>query len=515
MSQSPMSITQLCNNEEQQPPPSEQRQQQQQQEQQNALDSRNPEVQLAAEALGDLAQSNNNPSTKVPPIVLPPISTISAPSTTPSSPAIATPSGFNPSARQSFSSEDDQRPHFVTNPSLSPSAMSSQQQQHFIRRVSNHPLVHSALRAYESSKASSPVVKYGAEMVESIASPIYGKFGRPSTAETNNQDGHYYPNDDDMTTAATTALANTSLSEPPQETTHRRGKHSTRDDSLPLKQKTTSRSVSPHRPYPVSANAIHHQRRSSRSNSRWQQLVVHAGSAAGTTAAVISAESMKCLKYCLSWLQYATQHIEQQMHLLRNVLVAMATRSSSTSTTVSTNNNNPSGALAAIKKEVIETLRKVVEVISKYAGTGLPEHAAGTVRSFILALPSRWALLNSNTTTTTTARNHSPLTSPTLGPHASPELQDTSIKLLNFGSESVEMLQSVSTIFSGTIRSADVWLDRLHSVGVTRHSDASAGKKDDHHEATSPPTSTIAGKQQQQQQQQPSDTTSAEPMEIN
>ncbi|ORZ20547.1 transcription factor Opi1-domain-containing protein [Absidia repens] len=509
MSQSPMSITQLCNNEEQQPPLSEQ-----QQQQKNSVDSRDPEVRLAAEALGDLAQSNNHHSSKIAPIVLPPISTISAPSTTPSSPSITTPSGFNPSARQSFSSEDDQGPHFTSDPSFSSSATPPQQQR-FIRRVSNHPLVHSALRAYESSKASSPVVKYGAEMVESIASPIYGKFGRPSSTETNNQDGHYYPNDDDMTTAATTALANTSLSEPPQETSHRRGKHSSRDDSLPLKQKTTSRSVSPHRPYPVSANAIHNQRRSSRS-SRWQQLVVHAGSAAGTTAAVISAESMKCLKYCLSWLQYATQHIEQQMHLLRDVLVAMVTRSSSTSTTVSTNNNDPSGALAAIKKEVIETLRKVVEVISKYAGAGLPEHAAGTVRSFILALPSRWALLNSTmtstttTTTTNTTRKHSPLTSPTLGPHASPELQDTSIKLLNFGSESVEMLQSVSTIFSGTIRSADVWLDRLHSVGVTRHSNASAGTKNDH-ETTSPPPSTIAG--QQQQQQQPSDTNSAEPME--
>lgn len=49
---------------------------------------------------------------------------------------------------------------------------------HFIHRVSNIPLVNSALKAYESSKNSSSVVKYGAEMVESIAAPIYGKFGK-------------------------------------------------------------------------------------------------------------------------------------------------------------------------------------------------------------------------------------------------------------------------------------------------------------------------------------------------
>ena len=49
---------------------------------------------------------------------------------------------------------------------------------HFIHRVSNIPLLNSALKAYESSKNSSSVVKYGAEMVESIAAPIYGKFGK-------------------------------------------------------------------------------------------------------------------------------------------------------------------------------------------------------------------------------------------------------------------------------------------------------------------------------------------------
>lgn len=43
--------------------------------------------------------------------------------------------------------------------------------EHFIRRL---PLVHSALKAYENS---SSVVKYGAEMIESYAAPIYDKLG--------------------------------------------------------------------------------------------------------------------------------------------------------------------------------------------------------------------------------------------------------------------------------------------------------------------------------------------------
>ena len=44
--------------------------------------------------------------------------------------------------------------------------------------MSNIPLVNSALKVYENSKNSSQVVKYGAQMVESFAAPIYDKFGK-------------------------------------------------------------------------------------------------------------------------------------------------------------------------------------------------------------------------------------------------------------------------------------------------------------------------------------------------
>lgn len=187
---------------------------------------------------------------------------------------------------------------------------------------------------------------------------------------------------------------------------------------------------------------------------------MHAGSAAGTTAAVISEESMKCLRYCLSWLQYAMRHIEQQMDILRNFLVSLATQGSknkkgqskSDSQTVAVP-SSASSTLNAVKKEIIDTLRKVVDVISKYAGSGLPEQAKASVRSFILALPGRWAALNTSTTT-------SPVASPAIGP----QVHETSIKLLNFGDESIEMLGSVSGVFSDTIERAELWLERLRVV---------------------------------------------------
>jgi uncharacterized protein with NAD-binding domain and iron-sulfur cluster len=197
--------------------------------------------------------------------------------------------------------------------------------------------------------------------------------------------------------------------------------------------------------------------------------VLHAGSAAGTTAAVISEESMKCLRYCLSWLQYAMQHIDQQMDLLRSFLVSLATTGSSpkkevvVKTTSTTTTTVDESKLASIKKEIVDTLRKVVEVVSKYAGSGLPEQAKQSVRTFILQLPSRWAIVNNSTTTH--GNNNEEEQQP---------LHETSIKLLDFGGESIEMLKSVSIVFSDTIERAELWLKRLKVVSVNSTAAASA-----------------------------------------
>jgi len=181
---------------------------------------------------------------------------------------------------------------------------------------------------------------------------------------------------------------------------------------------------------------------------------------------------MKCLKYCLNWLQYAVNHIDQQMTILRNFLVSLATSSTpSSSQTVA----RPSPSiLSAVKKEIIDTLRKVVEVISKYAGTSLPAQARSAVRGLIINLPGKWALVNDGRSTTV-----SPAASPQMRPHGmdTPQhgagSQDTAVRLLQFGGESVEMLNSVSGVFSDTIDRAELWLDRIRAVKMS-----SAGNED-------------------------------------
>ena len=47
--------------------------------------------------------------------------------------------------------------------------------------------------------------------------------------------------------------------------------------------------------------------------------------------------------------------------------------------------------LTEVKRNVVDTIRQVVDVVSKYAGGALPEPARARVRQFILHLPQRWA----------------------------------------------------------------------------------------------------------------------------
>ncbi|RUS29915.1 transcription factor Opi1-domain-containing protein [Jimgerdemannia flammicorona] len=240
------------------------------------------------------------------------------------------------------------------------------------------------------------------------------------------------------------------------------------------RERSASRSTSPHRhtlafsPYgashgPTAITTV-------LPKSRWQQLVVGASTAAGTTAAVVSAESMKCLRYCLSWLQYAIQHIDQQIALLRGFLISLATAAMHNNATAPSSDRNlvPTGANArvnGIKKEVIDTLKKVVEIISRYAGACLPEQATTSVKGFILSFPSKLATLQHADRSPTP----SPTSSPLLGPSAGSNpyhVQDNARQILTLAGESVDMLRSVSAVFSDTIERAEGWIDRLRYVGV-------------------------------------------------
>ncbi|KAG0085002.1 hypothetical protein BGZ93_009543 [Podila epicladia] len=318
----------------------------------------------------------------------------------------------------------------------------------FISRMSSLPIVNSALKAYESGKQNSKVMKYGAEMVESsvksLSKPVFDKL-EPKLGQL-----------DDFACRQLDKVR-LALSNP----------------------STTRRSDSQSRP-PTSAfqfssgqsNGLHSSQRDSHIGSLstpsqqfsgWRGVVATVGSASAAGVAIFSEESMKSLKYCLQWLQYAVQHIDHQIGLLRAFLVSLANPSQNTEIVPST----AASTLASIKKEVVETLRKVINVVSRYAGACLPDQAKINVRQFILSMPVRWATLNNESVPST------PIGSPSLGPvDCNPEhaaLNDTAeraTKVLVFANESSDMLRSVSTIFKDSVDKAESWMDKLRYVGM-------------------------------------------------
>ncbi|KAL9548110.1 hypothetical protein MBANPS3_005833 [Mucor bainieri] len=207
-------------------------------------------------------------------------------------------------------------------------------------------------------------------------------------------------------------------------------------------------------PYPTST---HHHNNSS--SSTWQQLVVGAGSAAGSTAAVVSEESMKCLRYCVSWLQYAIRHLGQQMGLLRGFLVSLATNSNQ-------QQQQQPMILATIKKDMVSTLRKVIDIITCYASNALPYQAKATIRGTILNLPSRWASLydETNTANDDAIQQQQQQQQQQTNPSESYKQEDVALRLLAFGQESSEMLTGIHTVIDDTIQRAETWLERLRLI---------------------------------------------------
>lgn len=64
------------------------------------------------------------------------------------------------------------------------------------------------------------------------------------------------------------------------------------------------------------------------------------------------------------------------------------------SDTVVPANDDLKTLLATMKRQVAEILKKVVQVVGKYAAVCLPGEARNSVKSFILSLPNRWVSSN-------------------------------------------------------------------------------------------------------------------------
>lgn len=397
----------------------------------------------------------------------------------------------------------------------------------FLQRVAQIPLLSGVLRAYERGKGTSRVVRYAADLLESsvnsLSDRVVSRVGPQRIAQIDRYVGaaldrlgqfsHHHHQIPQFNSHPLLLL----LHPPPSSSSHLISQldRSQSLDHLPSAStlETSDRLQTHHHPNMMSPSTASHrplsadqplqtssrplttldpnlpqlntptssdpirlvQTPGSTNKSRWQTILVEAGMTAGGIGAAFSEESMKSLQYCLQWLLYASEHLEHQITVLRDFISTLNLPHQSSNAIISA---RAATTLTRIKKEVVETIRRVVDVVSKYAGGSLPEPAKQFVRKSILGLPLRWVLAiqaeapsftrsdPSGPPSSAPSNNH---TNSTTG-HPHPQLRATTQvaadRVLTFAIESLDMLRSITGIFSESVERADAWVERLRLIGL-------------------------------------------------
>ncbi|KAF9529628.1 transcription factor Opi1-domain-containing protein, partial [Crepidotus variabilis] len=367
---------------------------------------------IAVKALGSMRSGTSGLRT------LPPLSTPASPS----SPTYQTVSPLPCSPTSPTSTTP-------TQPSVSSTSVPRPPTSGLVSRMSQLPIVESALWAYEQGKASSRVVKYGAEMMESsmksMSRPIMDRlpvdqldeyagrqFDRLERYRGASISGPERPEFVSSLDRGRTRLTSKTFDGSAQEheawtqerdaSMHREGSNSRSVGHVAPNVnrwiQATTPYISPSSPPPPldSRSVTPVQKMDHRDGPRPEAERTRRQSAlpdAGGIGAAFSEDNMKKIKYCLEWLQYATARIDAQILILRDFTSGLQPLPSES---LSANRRPPISEehmkrLSDVRRDIIGTIRQVVDIVSKYAGTSLPEPARDKVRSFILTLPQRWA----------------------------------------------------------------------------------------------------------------------------
>ncbi|MCJ1473562.1 hypothetical protein MMC13_002213 [Lambiella insularis] len=350
--------------------------------------------------------------------------------------------------------------------------------------TSQHPLISTAingsLSAYSSSKSYSPRFRYGAEFVErNIASPVantVGTAGRISGVETRvrwwlqrsdsnePQDGSNKRRrvtddpDKDINMDVEKGLKEVTL----QPMRQRAASSISFPESLPAYDDQRSPSYEENVP-PLQTRRREHDATSPASRN-WQTRLMMSTSGLGVA---MSEESLRSLKYCLSWLRWANSHLSRVLVSLQSVLEEWdrSQKPRSAEYDGSTNDaslRNPrlrdeatiANHIQALKGECVQTLKNVVDIVSKYAGGALPENARILVRRHLTSLPQRFRIAS-------TASSANGLTRDDEKQTPNSEVVSGAQRVVVLAKEGLDMMTQVSGVVNGTIVSAEEWCDRF------------------------------------------------------
>lgn len=166
----------------------------------------------------------------------------------------------------------------------------------------------------------------------------------------------------------------------------------------------------------------------------------------------MSEESIRSLKYCLRWLRWANQKLSDCTSNIQDLLKQWERRSSQDSQRMSvsslTINEADDSALAAkiaaVKTEVLSTLKQVMTIVSTYAGGALPENARRLVHQHLVSLPQRFNLASRRSSN---EENDAPTNNAT--------------QALLLAQQGLEIFSQVFRVLNDTLVSAEDWFEKL------------------------------------------------------
>ncbi|KAH6692530.1 transcription factor Opi1-domain-containing protein [Plectosphaerella plurivora] len=427
-----------------------------------------PEVRLAAEALGDLkADFGNSPTNR----------------STPG--AAGSPTGSS-----------------TTNP------QTPQQEPLFSLLTTSHPrlatTIENATSAYNTSKNFSPRIKSGVEYVEGYLQPIANTVGsvsrvtgveggvrwflggngrRPSDSDGADSGSHKrrrVANGNDEMIGILVDPVTGMAAAPAADGDPTRDSFIFRHDRRLSRASTidTLPAYDDHRSPAYSENdKPGGDRPGSAASARQSRLMLTTSG----LAVSMSNESLRSLKYCLRWLRKANEHIGGVVVNLKTTLdqYDQAGASNQDSGVESAERGGdemdvdsravtrqPSeqdqrvlaAKIVALRGDILKSLQGAIETVSKYAGGALPDNARLLVHNHLTTLPQRFRYA---TMVEQQSRNGTPRPTDEV-------TRENANRVLVLAKEGLDMITQVSGVIDGTIVCAEEWCDKL---GRKRNSD--------------------------------------------
>lgn len=227
------------------------------------------------------------------------------------------------------------------------------------------------------------------------------------------------------------------------------------------------------------------------SDPGWRTQIIMTTSGLG---AALSDTSLRSLKQCLVLLKQAFDHLATVIASLRKILGDIEqllyrsgpqseqqhASSQSTVHKLTPEQEAASRAIAdrvrALGSDIMVTLQNVTRFVSQYTGRALPANAGALVRRQLLSVPQRYRAAHEDDATLNGGGHGSGSGASVATVEASPseraaqeqqpsntgaEAAKMGQRWLNFAEQGCEMIEQVTMIVSGTVESAERWLDTM------------------------------------------------------